>query len=253
MQHQLSLLWTLFSQSFGARDRKNRFNLLWTFVEPIGQMTVLMLIFSLIGRTAAYGRSFALFLIAGLTILAVFTQSAQMVRGAVLQLSRQSRLAEIGLFHEAVVRTIFVVIVNAISMSAVLYGISIVQRVETMPQHWHHVVSAFFWTMVMGFGIGLLRAYWVLFFSIADKVYTIISRGLIFVSGVFYMPSYMPPVFREALSWNPVLHGVELLRLGIYREYPTTVLDPLYLKTVALGATVAGMALLWNRRALVMG
>lgn len=253
MQSQLSLFWVLLWQNFGARDRHDRFKLFWTFTEPIGQMAVLMLIFSLIGRTAAYGRSFALFLIAGLTILSIFTRSSQAARAAILGLSKQSRLAQVGMFHEAVARVFFVGAINAVSMAMVLFGVGLFSRVETIPHHWQHVVAAFLWTMLMGFGIGLLRAYWNYFVPVAERIYLICSRGLIFLSGVFYMPSYLPPVLREPLSWNPILHGVELLRLGIYREYPTTVYDPLYFKAVALGATVSGMALLWNRRAMVMG
>ena len=253
MRRHLSIIWTLIAQRFASRDSRDRFRLLWIFVEPIGQMAVLMTIFTIIGRTAAYGRSFPLFLIAGLAVLNLFNRGAQMAKGAMMGLSRQSRLATIGMFDDAIARVAFVSLVTIISTGGVLYGIAVFTRVETMPKYWDRVAAAVFWVALMAFGFGMLRAWSAHFAPVLERVYAIVTRGLIFVSGVFYMPSFLPPALRDLIVWNPLMHGVELLRLGIYREYPTTVYDERYLAGVALGSTALGMLLLWSRRSAIMG
>lgn len=216
-------------------------------------MAILVAIFTLIGRTAAYGRSFALFLLTGIVVLNVVTRGSQMAMNAVVGLRKQNRLPVVGLFDEALARIGFIVLVAMIYMPPVLLGIAVVSRVEVAPHHWNRVFEAGALTACFALGLGLLRGWSVLFFPVFERLYVILSRGLIFISGIFYMPSFLPPQIRKFLEWNPVVHAVEYMRLGFYREYPTTVLDPLFLQSVALGSLVLGMALLWRDRATVMG
>ena len=253
MLRRLNLIWVYLWQCFAPQDQRERLGVLWIFLEPIGQMAVLMLIFTLIGRNAPYGRSFAVFLIAGLAMVTLFTRTSQLTMNAVKALSKENRFPGAGMFQDAIARVIFTTIIVSISTGSVLLGVAIFNRVETTPQHWDAVIGAVTLTAFLAFGVGLLRAYFVRRLSIVDRIYTIAARALIFISGVFYMPSFLPPQLREPLSWNPVAHGVEFLRLGIYREYPTTVLDVEFLFVSALGATAFGMTLLWRSRAEIMG
>lgn len=209
--------------------------------------------FSLIGRMPAYGPSFALFLLSGVATLTLFTAGSGLVSGAVYGLRSSTRLAVIGLFHEAVARTLFNLIVTVIYSAVLLFAIGALQRIDAAPHHVERVAAGFFWTALMGFGVGLLRGYATLFAPVFERLYAILSRVLLFVSGVFYMPSFMPPQLREWLVLNPVLHGVELVRLGLYDQYPTIVYAPDYLRGFALGVTLLGVTLLWRRRAEVMG
>lgn len=216
-------------------------------------MAILIAIFTLIGRDAAYGRSFALFLLIGIVMLNVVTRGSQMVMNAVVGLRKQNRLPAIGLFDEALSRVAFVVLVAMIYMPPVLLGIAVFSRVEVAPHHWDRVFEAAFLTAALAMGVGLLRGWSVIFFPLFERIYVIISRGLIFISGIFYMPSFLPPQLRDLLYFNPVVHAVEYMRWGFYREYPTTILDPLFLMGTALGTLAVGMALLWRGRGTVMG
>lgn len=253
MIHRLSLIWVLFWHNFAPRNKSDRLQIVWVILEPIGQMAVLLMVFTLIGRTPAYGRSFALFLLTGVAMLTHFTRGSAMVMGAIKTVEKTSRPPGVGLFHEAIARILFKLTIGVIYTAALFWAVAEFAHVDTMPHHWVPVVEAFFWMTLLAFGVGLLRAHAQRFAPFAERAYTILSRVLLFVSGVFYVPSFMPPQIRDWLAWNPVLHGVELFRLGVYAEYPTIVYDPLYFKGFALGTTALGMGLLWRRRAEVMG
>lgn len=247
------LIWALTWRQFTPRNRRDKLRLIWVFVEPIGQIALMMAIFSLIGRAPAYGDSFALFLLTGVAVLNTFTSTAQLVAGAIYGLNRTSRLAPVGLFHEALARTLFTLIVVAIYMPILMWGLSVVQHADVGPHHLAMALAALLLTGLMGFGVGLLRGYAMLFVPVIERVYVILSRGLIFVSGVFFAPSLMPPQLRDLLIWNPLLHAVEMLRLGIYAEYPTIVFSDLFLVGFMLGATSLGVALIWRKRATILG
>lgn len=252
LRDALNLIWTLFWQDFTPRNRRESFKLVWAFAEPAGQLLVLIAVFSLIGRLPGYGNSFALFLMTGIIVLTTFTQTATQVMSAVQGLKGSNRLAAIGAFHEALARLAFQMVVAMFTLIILAVAIAVFTHVETTPHHLHRVGAAFAATALLAFGVGLIRGWAMTFLPFIERVYTILARVLLFVSGVFYVPSFMPPQIRDWLALNPVLHGVELMRLGFYNQYPTIVFSPDYLLTVGLGATSLGMMLVWRNRAQLM-
>lgn len=253
MATSASLIWALTWRRFAPQNRRDGLRLVWVFLEPVGQIAVLMVIFSLIGRAPAYGDSFALFLLTGIAVLNLFTSTSQSVAGAIQGLNSAGRLPPVGMFHEAIARVLFALIIVAIYLPALMIGIRIVERVDVGPHHLPPILGALLLTALMAFGVGLLRGYATIFASAIERVYVILSRALLFISGVFFAPSFMPPQIRELLVWNPILHAVELLRLGVYAEYPTIVYDGRFLTWFALASTALGMTLVWRRRAAIMG
>ena len=73
--------------------------------------------------------------------------------------------------------------------------------------------------MAIGFGICLV------FLGKFNKLITrfikrILNRVLIFTSGLFFATFELPAYTRPFVTWNPVLHGVELFRYSLNNEYP---------------------------------
>ena len=73
--------------------------------------------------------------------------------------------------------------------------------------------------MAIGFGICLV------FIGKYNKLITklikrLLNRILIFTSGLWFATFEMPAHTRPFITWNPVLHGVELFRYSINNDYP---------------------------------
>jgi len=73
--------------------------------------------------------------------------------------------------------------------------------------------------MAIGFGICLV------FLGKFNKLITrlikrFLNRILIFTSGLFFATFELPAYTRPFITWNPVLHGVELFRYSLNNEYP---------------------------------
>ena len=82
-------------------------------------------------------------------------------------------------------------------------------------------VSVYLLTVPMAMGFGLC----VVFLAGLNKWVTkiikrIIQRVLIFTSGIFFATFELPPLTRPFVTWNPVLHAVELFRYSMNNEYP---------------------------------
>lgn len=244
----INLLWVLLWMKFLPRTRRESAKLFWLFVEPAGQLAIMIVLFTFIGRTAAYGTSMALFLLTGIVILNFFQVGSGMVMHAMLGASNRLRLAPVGIYHDAIANSVFKLITALGYTSLLLVGIRYFQGVNVVPKHPLIALEAFLWCTLSCFGFGLLRAYATKFLPLVERTYATVSRGLIFISGVFFVPSFMPPQIRELLVYNPILHIIELFRLGMYQQYPTILYSPLYLQLFALGSTALGAGLIWRQR-----
>ena len=82
-------------------------------------------------------------------------------------------------------------------------------------------ISVYLLTVLMAVGFGLC----VVFLGKLNKwivkiIRRIIQRVIIFTSGIFFATFEIPAPMRPFITWNPILHGVELFRYSINNEYP---------------------------------
>ena len=70
-----------------------------------------------------------------------------------------------------------------------------------------------------------------------------INRLLLWTSGIFYATYTLPGPVRPLVTWNPLLHAVELLRHGINTAYPIPDISLQYL--VACSSLSCGFGLLF--------
>ena len=82
-------------------------------------------------------------------------------------------------------------------------------------------ISVYLLTVAMAIGFGLC----VVFLAGLNKwvvriIKRILQRLIIFTSGLFFATFEMPPYTRPLVTWNPVLHAVELFRYSINNQYP---------------------------------
>lgn len=238
--------------NFVPRSSREGMILFWVFIEPAAQLAILMVLFTIIGRNAGYGTSFAMFLLSGISVLNLYTTTSSAVMGAVTKLGNPRRLATVGMFAPALAVAGFRLTIAVVSTIVLFHAVRQVQHLESLSIDIVACVEAFFLTAVMGLGMGMVRGYSRMFVPIFDRVYGIVSRALLFISGVFYVPSFLPPAFREYLAWNPVLHAIDWFRTGIYASYPELVLSRGYLIGFTVGSVALGMALIWHDRRRIL-
>ncbi|KUY88115.1 ABC transporter [Burkholderia territorii] len=75
------------------------------------------------------------------------------------------------------------------------------------------------WLFALGFG--LITSVAMKFVPELDHVFKILFLPLFYISGAMFPIALVPTPYREILLINPVVHGVELLRLGFLPSYHT--------------------------------
>ncbi|MEM6971897.1 MAG: ABC transporter permease [Pseudomonadota bacterium] len=248
----LNIVWVLFWHRFCPARREEALKLVWVFLEPAGQILVLLLVFAVVGRSGGYGISFALFLLTGVAALSIFQRTMNAVSTAVVQLKSPQRPAPVGVFNDALAAVGFSALTGLVYTIALAALIGAWQHVPWRPVAPFTTLAGLTSAAILGFSTGLIRGYCQRFQPIVTRAINIASRVLLFISGVFYMPAYLPPFLRDWLVWNPLLHAIELMRVGVYGgDYPALLLDTLYLCLFCLASTAFALGLVWTNRAAV--
>ena len=109
------------------------------------------------------------------------------------------------------------------------------------------VVQALALTALLGLGVGTMNCFLTMRFPVWERAWSILSRPLFLMSGVFFTYDMMPRAAQELLWWNPVLHLVGLMRRGVYGIYPADYVSTGYVAALSLGLLLLGLLLLRGR------
>ena len=96
-------------------------------------------------------------------------------------------------------------------------------------------ISVYLLTVVMAIGFGIC----VVFLGGLNKWITkiikrLIQRVIIFTSGIFFATFELPEYTRPFVTWNPILHAVELFRYLMNNDYPIPDISLGYLITCSM-------------------
>jgi capsular polysaccharide transport system permease protein len=130
--------------------------------------------------------------------------------------------------------------VAIVTMAVMLYLVADFQPYDVLV-----CAAAYLAVWVAGAGFGVFSAMLAVHFESWDKVWPIVTRFLYFSSGIFFVTEHMPVWARDILVWNPLLHGVDWFRTGIFFPYYAHWLDRSY--PIAFGVFFMVLGLLIER------
>ena len=106
------------------------------------------------------------------------------------------------------------------------------------------ICEALLMITALGVGVGTLNCYLLTAFPLWERIWSIITRPLFLMSGVFFLYEMMPVKAQTFLWYNPVLHCVGMLRHGIYPTYEANYVNPAYVFCVSAVLLFFGLLLL---------
>ncbi|MBS9478924.1 ABC transporter permease [Ancylobacter radicis] len=225
------------------RSVQSRMSYLLALFEPILHLAVMIAIFTFLGRRPDFGTSMLLFLATGIVPFFLFTHVSGRTTGAIRSSGLVRALAPVQpldiILARALLETATLVIIGTL-LFCFIYSTGVKEAAPVRPMN---AVQAFAATGVLAIGVGLINGVIGAFFHLWAVIYGVSSRVLLFTSGVFYVPDFMPPQVRQYIVWNPLMHALEWFRTGFYLTYPTSLLDKPYLLGFGLATVLIGLAL----------
>jgi capsular polysaccharide transport system permease protein len=238
---QLRVIAALVLRETRATFGTSQIGYLWAVITPAASVGLLVFLFSLIDRQAPFGASLALFFATGILTLEFFQRLSQTL---MTSFDANKALLTYPLIKQTdalAARLILIAATYALIMG-VFFGALVWLGLAPLPADPARLIAAFGATALFGFGFGTVNAVILSLFASWAHVEKVLTRPLFFLSGIFYIPSHLPPEARAILQWNPVLHLIEWVRTGYYTHYPGDLLDRFYPCWLGLVLVLIGLA-----------
>lgn len=203
---------------FQKRLGRNPLSLFWVFINPMIQVMVLVLIKSAIGFTSDQNISNVLFLISGIVPYFLFQSGFAKSTRVFFAHKRLRVFQQIKSAHIFSARALIEFVISCMVFVILLLLASQLGHPFKVDD-FGLVVAAYLSIYATGLGMGLLFAPLVGRFHFMDLVVQIISRILFFTSGFIFPINVLSEPYLTWLSYNPLVHFVELLRDGLFTAY----------------------------------
>lgn len=244
--------WALMLREVQTRYGKTELGFAWAFLEPVihlGMLGVSMAMFR--GNRAPLGHYYIVFHFTAIIPYLTFVHAA----GHLSLTRRQVALLQMPMVHLNDIffaKGILEFLVSMVVAVGLLAGFCLAGY-QYMPVDPLEMLNAWFWVWLLGCGIGMINCMICTKFEAWDMVWHNIARALYFISGLFYLPEYLPQEYLQYLIWNPLLHGIDWSRSAFYNNYHPYLLSKGYLVSCAIVSVLIGLALerIMRKEALV--
>jgi capsular polysaccharide transport system permease protein len=216
---------------------------LWAVLEPVGGIAILTLIFSFSFNQPALGVNFPIFYATGVLPFMMFNSVCNRVSTALLFSKALLAYPAVTFVDALLARFLVNTVTQAMVGYVVFGGILMMYDTRTLPAP-VLIAQSFALTAVLALGIGTLNAYLIARFAVWQMIWSILTRPLFLISGIFFLYGAMPHAMRDVIWFNPLIHVVGIMRAGFYPTYNADYTSMAYVLLIALASFAGGLVLL---------
>ncbi len=220
---------------------KDKLGVAWSVVSPVTFIFALSYVRGRIDGGDTHGIPTFFFMVFGMVLVQFFLGLVESVSGAIkknkpLYAFRQvqpisSIIAVAG--FELLVK-FFVIFVIAI----VAYFLQFEAQISDLLE----VILILLRVWLIALSVGVLFALGACYVPEIDRLRSLAMRPMFFLSGIFFSLQDIPREYWPFLTWNPLLHAVELSRFAAYPQYGSEGVSFYYLDLVTLVLTFLALA-----------
>lgn len=250
---QVRVLHALILREIRTRFGEQKLGYLWAVLEPMAFVGALAGLITLSGRHQPGGMPLILFMTTGVVPFFLFRDTMN-----VAMLGIKSNKALLTFPQVTPIDIILArVVLEQATAVVVLVVLLLMWQAIGVEVYIERPVEVFVWLFVMGLmGAGLgafVGALSPLFPSVDRLVPVLLGRPLFWVSGVFFTMDTLPPAARSIALYNPLSHGLELIRSAFFIQYESPYADVEYVMFATLIVLAIGfLALRALRRRILI-
>lgn len=232
------------------REAKSRFGgsgrgLAMAFFEPLVLVTVFGMMFIAIDKQTPHGSHVIPFMISGVLTFHLFSK--------ILSRCMTAIDSNKTLLSYPIVQPIDPILARAV-LEGVVYVTTFVVLIAAchefgivdLPPRYEFVLLGLLSAALIGLGLGTFFAAMLARYGFIKQMVPVVNRAAFLTSGVFFSASMIPQFAREIFLWNPMLNITEMVRYGMFQNYPDKYFDVGYVLAVALCSLTLGLLTLLN-------
>lgn len=220
---------------------------------PIVHLFILLAVYALLGRDAPFGDDLKVFFATGLIPTLIFIYVSRFMSVSLLENKPMLAFPNVRLLDVVIARS-FLEFMAMFIACVVIFTVLVLIDSKPYPHNPATAVLALGSVMVLALGMGICVSVVTVVANVFGTIWSLFMIVVYILSGALFVPAHLPQELAYALSWNPVLHATEWMRVSFYPGYPDQILNETYLMGWALGSVCAGLALeRFLRKRLLVG
>ena len=216
---------------------------LWAVLEPIAAIALLSFAFSLAFQAPSLGVSFPLFYATAYLPYMLFHDVSLKTATAIRFSKPLLNFSAVSWLDLVLARYALNLFTHLVVGTVVLGGMLLFLETRALPDV-PGVLLATAMAAGLALGVGTLNAFLFLAFPVWERIWTILTRPLFIISGVFFLFEDVPAELRDALRYNPLFHATGQMRQAFYQTYDATYVSPVFALAVGAGLLIIGLFLL---------
>lgn len=190
----------------------------WLLMEPVLHIGFITAVFTAIRMHTVGGIDMAVWIIVGMLAFFLFRRTSIQVMYAVDCNRALFAYRQVKPFDTAIVRAGLEAFLMVI-ISTVILAAAAMLRHDVLPRDPLLVAQALMGLWLLGVGYGLVASVLMELVREAEHILKILMMPLYLISGVMMPLMSVPPLYRDLLMLNPIVHGLELVRAGFVPYY----------------------------------
>ena len=220
----------------------DKFGLGWAFLEPFTFIFLMSYLRGLISGSVIHSIPLFLFMMIGMVGLQSLTSCLQSVstsirRNKPLYAFRQVQPISSVLTAGFLEFSIKVLVVILLILALYLMGETFTVNDPLL------LISLFLLLWIFSISIGLIFAIGAAFIPEVDKIKSVLTRPLMFISCVFFSLQDLPEEYWPYLTWNPLVHFNELARYACFESYGTKGVSLTFLYEITIISVFLSLAM----------
>ncbi|HVW64193.1 MAG TPA: ABC transporter permease [Nitrosospira sp.] len=208
----------LFLREAVSRLRAERAAWVWLLLEPVIHIASLMVVFTLFRMRTVGGIDTAVWLMVGMLAFFMFNRTATRSMNAIsankaLFAYRQVKPVDTVLVRISLEGFLMILIAIILFSGGSLFGLDI------NPANPLAILVGFFGLWLLGAALGLIASVVVELVREAGKIIEYLAKPVYVLSGAIFPIAAVPHPYQGWLMFNPVVHGLEAVRLGFAPHY----------------------------------
>ena len=244
MLKSLRVITALILREMATTYGKSLLGYLWAFLQPVGSIALFTLVISIGLRVKhpGIGTSFILFYASGIFPYSVAMETAKKVGKSVNYSKSLLKYPVVTLIDAIIARVALIALTMTAVYSSIFIGIIFGFSLDVSVS-FSAIAAAFSCAILFGLGLGTLNCYLFYRFPAWTSIWAIITRPLFLLSTIIYSFEQIPSQYQYAMTYNPLVHLVGLMRRGIYVTYEANYVSNLYVIFVGMILLVIGLTL----------
>jgi len=223
-----SVVMALFLREVQTRFGTKKMGYFWAIFDAMFMVLIFAGLKTVLSSKSMPGVDYPVFLATGFLAYFLFQHIVKNSMGAFSANQALFAYKQVKPFDTIVTRVFIEILVSSVA-TLVFIAIGLYFDFDIAVKDFDMVMLAVIWLCLFGFGLGLMFAVLAYFYETFGKVVNVIMAPLLWISALMYTVDSLPPVLRELILYNPLVHFIEMIHGFYFHALDTRYVDYEYM------------------------